>query len=474
MKQLIFILCLFSVSLNAQINIIDGDTVRTIGVGMTRVDSLAVRNVPTALSTSPYFYAVFDSQGRIKIEPSVNTLSPVLDNTITTPPTTPGVDDAYLIPTGATGTWTSNVNKIATWSGATWSYYTPVTNDKTTVQTGTNTGLTYTFDGTTWVLSSVKNQLKVYNWLLTDNYKATDLVIYNNAIYQANGDIPVNTVFTTGTAGATWKQLGVSGASEDYYVSATSLVTLNTTAQTLLSITVTSPGRYEIETLLDFSLSYNQPIAYYIAKNGTSISQTKGGYQNTTASGAIAFTNGKAKAIVNLVAGDIITLRAYASFASPTVNNREMFIKKIAGYLPVVLSSGSVLQMKAYSGTTALPGDLNTFTTRTVNLPTFTPKSTNSDIIIELDADYIINTFGADEWKIQILEGSTVLYEKKQVFNNNSGGGTRSSTLLPLTGVVSNGSLSTRTFSIKMERVSGDDTMQLYTYRSLNITEVQK
>ena len=159
--------------------------------------------------------------------------------------------------------------------------------------------------------------------------------IYDFDIASTEAHDGVSVIQQTGFAGR-WIAIGVSGAAEDYYISATNSVTLNATAQTLLSITVTSSGKYEIDALLDFMLSYNQPIAYYIAKNGTSISQIKSGYQNTTVSGAITFTNGKAKVIVNLVAGDIITLRAYASFTSSTVGNREMFIKKIAGFLPII------------------------------------------------------------------------------------------------------------------------------------------
>lgn len=124
-------------------------------IGTTKTNNLQITTPSTANSASPFFYAVLDANGNVLKEPIVSTLSPVLNNTITTPPTTPSVDDAYLIPTGATGAWIGQTNKIATWSGASWVFYTPLTNDKTSVLTGANVGLSYTFDGTNWVVAAV-------------------------------------------------------------------------------------------------------------------------------------------------------------------------------------------------------------------------------------------------------------------------------------------------------------------------------
>ena len=83
---------------------------------------------------------------------SIVMLVPVLDNTITTPPFTHTDGDSYIVPTGATGVWAGNTNKIATWSdnANAWVFYTPVANNQTTVTTGTNAGKTYKYDGTTW------------------------------------------------------------------------------------------------------------------------------------------------------------------------------------------------------------------------------------------------------------------------------------------------------------------------------------
>ena len=51
----------------------------------------------------------------------------VISSTLTTPPASPANGAAYVIPTGATGDWSSQVGKIARYSSAVtaWEYYTP-------------------------------------------------------------------------------------------------------------------------------------------------------------------------------------------------------------------------------------------------------------------------------------------------------------------------------------------------------------
>jgi hypothetical protein len=79
-------------------------------------------------------------------------LGPVLDNTISTPPSNPSEGDRYIIPTGSTGSWSSNINDIAQWNDLNdeWQFYEPISGDRTIVTTGTNAGKVYEFNGTTW------------------------------------------------------------------------------------------------------------------------------------------------------------------------------------------------------------------------------------------------------------------------------------------------------------------------------------
>jgi hypothetical protein len=185
----------------------------TVTIGATSSIKYAnVSNVASANASNVYYPLVLDAQGVITKEPVVATLSPVISNTLTTPPSTPAVDDAYLIPnSGVGGAWLGQNNKIATWTGSAWSYYTPNTNDQTSVLSGTNAGNVYLYNGTAWVLQTVNTGVPVYNWSLSSSYTLGSVVIYQNSLYQANAIIPANTAFVVGTTGATWKALSSAG-----------------------------------------------------------------------------------------------------------------------------------------------------------------------------------------------------------------------------------------------------------------------
>lgn len=66
-------------------------------------------------------------------------LRPVLDNELTTPPSSPSEGDRYLIPTGATGSWASHVDQVTTWKNAAWVYQTPLDGFIVSVRTKENT-----------------------------------------------------------------------------------------------------------------------------------------------------------------------------------------------------------------------------------------------------------------------------------------------------------------------------------------------
>lgn len=51
-----------------------------------------------------------------------NDFRAVINATLTTPPGSPSAKDAYLVPIGATGDWSSQVGTIATWNGSEWIY----------------------------------------------------------------------------------------------------------------------------------------------------------------------------------------------------------------------------------------------------------------------------------------------------------------------------------------------------------------
>lgn len=74
--------------------------------------------------------------------------------TITTPPTSPSNGDAYIVPTGATGVWASNVGKIAVYysRSSAWAYITPKAGwSVTAIDTGAKLGYT----GSAWLTNTL-------------------------------------------------------------------------------------------------------------------------------------------------------------------------------------------------------------------------------------------------------------------------------------------------------------------------------
>lgn len=82
------------------------------------------------------------------VTPLLAQLAPVLENTIFKPPAAPNAGDSYIVAPVATGAWLGHEDKIATWDGLAWAFYTPACNDVTTVQTGANAGSVYKWDCT--------------------------------------------------------------------------------------------------------------------------------------------------------------------------------------------------------------------------------------------------------------------------------------------------------------------------------------
>lgn len=77
----------------------------------------------------------------------------VASMTETTPPPTPAEGDAYIIPTGATGSWFGHTNDIARWSNVNsfWEFFTPKRNWVFGVDDEGTDGVMKRFDGTDWV-----------------------------------------------------------------------------------------------------------------------------------------------------------------------------------------------------------------------------------------------------------------------------------------------------------------------------------
>ena len=113
--------------------------------------------------------------------------------------------------------------------------------------------------------------------------------------------------------------------------------------------------------------------------------------------------------------------------------------------------------------------------TYTVASYTYTPKSNNSRIIVDYSALYRITGFNADEFESRILiDGTTLIAKRQQAFANEAGGGTRSGTLFPICGGISNNALTARTVAIILYTLS-TDPVQFYSASfdaCMKITEI--
>lgn len=100
--------------------------------------------------------------------------------------------------------------------------------------------------------------------------------------------------------------------------------------------------------------------------------------------------------------------------------------------------------------------------TYTVASYTYTPKSNNSRIIVDYSALYRITGYNNDEFESRILiDGTTMIAKRQQAYANELGGGTRSGTLFPICGGITNNALSNRTIAIIFYSTS-TDPVQFY------------
>lgn len=76
---------------------------------------------------------------------------PIIDNTLTAPPTGPSVGDGYIVAASPTGAWTGQANNIAEWTGHSWVFSTPTTGTNAVICRGTNAFQVYTWSGSAWV-----------------------------------------------------------------------------------------------------------------------------------------------------------------------------------------------------------------------------------------------------------------------------------------------------------------------------------
>jgi hypothetical protein len=132
---------------------------------------------------------------------------------------------------------------------------------------------------------------------------------------------------------------------------------------------------------------------------------------------------------------------------------------------PSAWTAGQTIQTKLYNAsdlsfTTNYTNATNTYSS--IVSGTYTPLSTSSYILFEVYAMYDVNGGGGDSFFSQITWNGAEIGVQRQVWANGAGGGTRSGTLFPLVGRVTNGSLTGYTWAVNTRRDSSDDTITVY------------
>jgi len=108
------------------------------------------------------------------------TKSDCIDIGITTEPTSPTIDDRYIIGFTESGTWANRYGQIAQCVDTTetiWYYFTPITDDIIYV---TNKGRKYIYNGNKWVLMEYQIPLELeVEVFKSSNYYGSDVELAN-------------------------------------------------------------------------------------------------------------------------------------------------------------------------------------------------------------------------------------------------------------------------------------------------------
>jgi hypothetical protein len=116
----------------------------------------------------------------------------------------------------------------------------------------------------------------------------------------------------------------------------------------------------------------------------------------------------------------------------------------------------------------------NSYTT--IASKTYTPATSSSYLLFEVYARYYVNGAAEDSFFSQLTWNNIEIAAQRQYWSNGAGGGTRSSTLFPIAGRVTNSGGGGFTFAINARRDSADDTLSVYADNAfyVKITEIAR
>lgn len=160
----------------------------------------------------------------------------VLDTTLTTPPGSPSLGDRYLIPTGATGAWSANVDDVAEWNGSSWEFTTPDTN---TTVADDNTGIYYRWNNTAWVNLSASI---AHNSTLNKQGGSGSDFYHSNQPINTTDDVTFNSVATPLISSDTNIGFDLTGNSDRMDIGATSVTMKASSAINSLVLENTGTG----------------------------------------------------------------------------------------------------------------------------------------------------------------------------------------------------------------------------------------
>ena len=128
----------------------DGTNTVTASDAKTHINNAAIhRQINDAGTGSTDLWSAQQINNKIELaKHNIEPQASVKNRTTTTPPSSPTAGDRYIIPSGATGDWSSHVNSIVEYDGATWQYYTPAVGWTCYVD---DEQKMYAWNGTAWV-----------------------------------------------------------------------------------------------------------------------------------------------------------------------------------------------------------------------------------------------------------------------------------------------------------------------------------
>jgi microcystin-dependent protein/alpha-tubulin suppressor-like RCC1 family protein len=125
------------------------------------------------------------SDGSLKLQPPASSISYNAIAYQSAPPTSPNVNDTYIVQPTGTGAWAGQNNAIATWNGSAWGFYTPNNNDIASLINGTvyqyssstSSWSIYTLSGGAYTLLNVNTSLTLPGWQIMALVNATNNVV---------------------------------------------------------------------------------------------------------------------------------------------------------------------------------------------------------------------------------------------------------------------------------------------------------